>query len=54
MSIEHRLEDLDPDVHTVVLDAPGFTDLLGEDCYFATDEDAVAHLEEGSGTVDEA
>lgn len=88
-SIEHRLEDLDEGVHTVVLDASGvnhvdatgdhvlrtvtqrlrergvrlllvnvhddvrdvldasgFSDLLGADCYFPTDEDAVAHLEE--------
>lgn len=90
-SIEHRLEELDPDVHTVVLDASGinhvdatgdhvlrtvterlhdrgvrlllvnvhddvrdvldasgFSELLGVDCYFATDEDAVAHLEGGA------
>ncbi len=91
-SIEHRLEDLDEGVHTVVLDASainhvdatgdhvlrtvterlhdrgvrlllvnvhddvrdvldasGFSDLLGVDRYFASDEDAVAHLE---GTAD--
>jgi hypothetical protein len=29
-----------------VLDASGFSALLGEDCYFASDEDAVAHLED--------
>ncbi|HEU5308437.1 MAG TPA: sulfate permease [Acidimicrobiia bacterium] len=87
-SIEHRLEALGPDVHTVVLDASGVNDvdatgdhalrlvaqrlhergvrlllvnvhddvrdvldasglsaILGDDCYFASDEDAVAHLE---------
>lgn len=32
-----------------VLDASGFSDLLGVDCYFASDEDAVAHLEGGTG-----
>jgi SulP family sulfate permease len=90
-SIEHRLEALDPGVHTVVLDASGvndvdatgdhalrlvvqrlhergvrlllvnvhddvrdvldasgFTEHLGADCYFASDEDAVAHLEGGA------
>jgi hypothetical protein len=31
-----------------VLDASGFTELLGADCYFASDEDAVAHLEGGA------
>ena len=88
-SIEHRLESLDPGVHTVVLDASGinhvdatgdhvlrtvterlhergvrlllvnvhddvrdvldasgFTELLGADHYFASDEDAVAHLQD--------
>jgi SulP family sulfate permease len=29
-----------------VLDASGFSDLLGVDCYFASDGDAVAHLQE--------
>jgi SulP family sulfate permease len=29
-----------------VLDASGFTELLGVDHYFASDEDAVAHLED--------
>ena len=28
---------------------PGFSDLLGVDRYFASDEDAVAHLEGGRG-----
>jgi SulP family sulfate permease len=94
-SIEHRLESLDPGVHTVVLDASGinhvdatgdhalrtvtrrlqergirlllvnvhddvrdvldasgFTELLGADHYFASDEDAVAHLEGGSAAAD--
>jgi sulfate permease, SulP family len=88
-AVEHRLEDLEPGVHTVVLDASGinhvdatgdhvlrtvtqrlrdrgvrlllvnvhddvrdvldasgFTELLGADHYFPTDEDAVAHLED--------
>jgi SulP family sulfate permease len=88
-SIEHRLEQLDPGVHTIVLDASGinpidapgdhvlrtvtqrlqeqgvrllvvnvhddvrdvldasgFTELLGADHFFASDEDAVAHLED--------
>jgi sulfate permease, SulP family len=88
-SIEHRIEQLDPGIHTVVLDASGinhvdatgdhllrvvtqrlqqrgvrlllvnvhddvrdvldrsgFTDLVGADHYFPTDEDAVAHLED--------
>ncbi len=30
-----------------VLDASGFTDAVGTDAYFATDEDAVVHLETG-------
>ena len=36
-----------------VLDASGFTDRLGADHDFPTDEDAVAHLQGGSGAADE-
>ena len=32
-----------------VLDASGFTDAVGLDAYFASDEDAVAHLDEREG-----
>ncbi len=32
-----------------VLDASGFTDAVGPDAYFASDEDAVAHLDEREG-----
>jgi hypothetical protein len=31
------------------LPAFGFSDVLGEDCHFARDEDAVAHLEGETG-----
>ena len=47
------LVNVDDDVRDV-FDASGFTDLVGADHYFPSDEDAVAHLEGGSGAADEA
>jgi SulP family sulfate permease len=47
---EHDVRLLLVNVHDDVrdvLDASGFTDLVGVDAYFASDEDAVAHLERG-------
>ena len=33
-----------------VLDASGFSEIVGDETYFPTDEDAVAHLEGGAGS----